>query len=385
MSQITAIMVLEKYANDCISCGICQDTCSLLGNAEVQLGDIARQIVDGSATQEVIGLIQRCDLCGLCAQECVGDQNPDKMIEAAREVLITQGKISVEEYSPLLVDQDWNTFSLYRETFNIRYSDLQRDSYDVLFFPGCTLAAYSPELTRTSYHWLETQGMVTGFSDLCCGKPLGSIGLNDRVDQLHQYLLIQMQKAGAHRLVTACPNCYYHLAGNLPGIKVLSLYRMMKDAGVRWEQSERLTVHDSCPDRNELFIGGDIRQILAGSDLVEMEHYGKTTICCGSGGIVSMIDPDLCQERARQRIQEYEVTGASRLVTACMACAHRLAKASQPNQVVHFLEMIFEIPVDYARVQVNLQNMWEGKVGRVNQSRLARARSFTVEEPASHA
>jgi len=174
--------------------------------------------------------------------------------------------------------------------------------------------------------------------------------------------------------VTACPNCYYHLSGFLPGIEVLSLYDLMVKNGLELKGEQPLSIHDSCPDRYDLGVGEDIRKLLVGYTQIEMEHTGKNTICCGSGGIVSMIDPELCQERAILRMKEWDNTKTEHCVTACMACAHRLARASNPGNVIHILELVFNIPVDYAQIDHNAQAMWEGKQGKNNLARLSQSR-----------
>jgi fumarate reductase (CoM/CoB) subunit B len=368
---------LEKVADACIECGICEGSCSLLNSLGITPGEIARQVLAGTASQQIIDLVQRCDLCGLCGQDCLVNLQPVEVIAAAREMLILSGQISLDDYQAMLTDQDWNFFSLYRDTYGVSYNDLAREHYDTLFFPGCTLASYSPELTRATYQWLESQGMLLGFSDLCCGKPLASIGLSERTAQLHHYLGEQMRRAGATKLVTACPNCYHHLKDYLPGVQVCSLYDLMRQAGIRLVGLERLSVHDSCPDRYGVSVGKDIRDLLAGFELIEMEHYGQNTLCCGSGGIVSMIDPDLCQARAERRMREWTATNAQRCVTACMACAHRLGRAAQPGQVVHCLELIFGISVDYEQIEINSKGIWECKWGEYNLYRLSQARLIT--------
>jgi len=369
--------IINQYSDDCIQCGVCLNSCDLINELGITPGEIARAFLENQVSDDIRNAVLRCDLCGLCGVGCLVNLLPPDFIVAARESLINSGRMSLEDYQSMLVDQDWNFFTLYRDTYGVSYQDLESPNYDTLFFPGCTLASYSPELTRAVYGWLSEQGMNLGFSDLCCGKPLSSIGLTNRTHRLHHYISQQMQNAGAKSLVTACPNCLYHLKGFLPGIEVISLYDLMIEKGLNLKGEKRLSIHDSCPDRFDLGVGDDIRRLLAGYDHVEMEHSGSNTICCGSGGIVSMIDPELCEERARRRMEEWEVTQTDHCVTACMACAHRLARASQPGNVIHVLELMFNIQVGYGQIDQNAQAMWEGEKGKINLDRLSQARLIT--------
>jgi Fe-S oxidoreductase len=95
-------------------------------------------------------------------------------------------------------------------------------------------------------------------------------------------------------------------------------------------------------DDHTLFHDG----LLAGYPQMEMPSRGVDTICCGSGEIVSAVDPDLCPGRASCRLAEFSASGADACVTSCMACAHRLARAGVPGQVRHCQEYVFGLAVD---------------------------------------
>jgi len=375
---------LEKFRDDCTNCGDCQTVCSILNDFRLSPGEIAGQVAYDQVNNDVLDVIKRCALCGLCSQECLEELNPADMFMNAREVLVQRGIITSEEYDVMLVDRDWNFFTIYRDTFGIQFEDLKAETYDTLFFPGCTLASYAPELTRVVHQWLIGKGYNVGFTEMCCGKPLVSIGLKECMDQMMNDLRRQMQTAGASRLITACPNCLHLLAENLDDIQVLSLYDLMVAKGLQLQGTTRLTIHDSCPDRYSLQTGEALRQVLNGYELVEMEHHGNNTICCGSGGIVSMIDPDLCFSRARERMSEFERSRADLCVTACMACSQRLASAANPGEVVHCLELIFELPVDYTQIQGNIKAMWDGEWGVYNLHRLSQAQIMTREDETSY-
>lgn len=374
MGANLASKTLEKFSDECIDCGVCLSTCALLNDLGLSPGEIAEAILQDQVDAGCLAAIQRCDLCGHCSQDCLVNLNPADLIKAAREVLIQKGRINPEDYDVMLVDRDWNFFSIYRETYGIHYDDLFADQCEALFFPGCTLAAYSPELTRAAFNWLQEQGLQVGFTDLCCAKPLDSIGLCTEADRYLNRLRALLSTSGTRQIITACPNCEAHLrATQIPNVEIRSIFSMIVAAGIRLSGKDRLTFHDSCPDR---YVGQnprDVRAILAGYPMVEMASHGKNSICCGSGGIVSMVDPDLCTHRARRRTAEFSDSGAGTCVTGCMACAHRLARVADPGQVRHCLEYVFDIQVDYAQVEDNTHKMWEGSQGEVNIQRLTEA------------
>lgn len=373
MSAKDALRALEEFTDECIQCDVCLNVCELLQNLGLTPGEIAGAVVKGQLSDEVVAAIQRCAMCGLCSEECLVNLKPQEMMAAARELLIRNGVISALDYDMMLVDRDWNFFSIYRDTYGIQYQDLVLENCDTLFFPGCTLSCYAPELTRAVYTWLAGRGGEVGFADRCCAKPLFSIGLTERGNRMVSDLQKWFVQTGARRVVTACPNCFYKLQGRIHDVQIVSINSVLRQAGLRLEGSRLLAVHDSCPDRHSLTIGKDIRTMLGGYPLKEMEHHGENTICCGSGGIVSMIDPDLCEARTQKRIEEFQRSGAEQCITACMSCSQRLSRYAAAGQVLHYLELIFDIPIDYDQVHANIQAMWEGEWGEYNRYRLSQA------------
>lgn len=378
--NLESVKVLSQCSEQCRQCGLCVSACDLLRDSGFDHGEIAKQLLEGTDSSELRDLIERCDLCGFCTRDCPSALSAGVLFESARSLLVDQGGLPLDGFEPMFVDRDWNAFSLYRDIYKINYDDLKRDHYNTLFFPGCSLATYGPELTRAAYGWLQSQGMVLGFTDLCCGKPLASLGLESRKEQLQLHLLSELRDAGATRIVTVCANCHGDLAGNLEGIEVVSLYKLLREAGVRVSGARSLTVHDSCADRESGAIGADVRAILGGHLVLEMEHTGKDTICCGAGGIVPLVDPDLCLSRTRRRVDELDRSGASCMVTSCMACSRRLSPLAQKGQVRHCLELVFNLQIDHEQIARNQEAMWQGELGELNLERLEKAELFTQEE-----
>lgn len=365
---------LEKTLKSCTGCQACSSDCQLLE----ELGDltpheVAEQVLTGQVDEKVLHFILRCDLCGLCAQSCPEETDIPAMVIAARQVLAENGITDLQLYRAMWVDHDWNAFNIYRDTYQIDYSELIKTRCDTLFFPGCALSSYAPELTHAAIGWLAEQGGEAGLSLMCCGLPLAQIGAAERAERYMILLWQAVSERMACRIVTACPMCYYHLyQSEARGeIEVVSLYQLMADAGVYAPASGsgKLTVHDSCPDR-EGKMGKHVRQILSKHEMVEMAHNGAATICCGSGGIVSMIDPELCTQRAEARLAEFYDVDADMCVTYCMSCAHRLSRAAGPGKVRHLLELAFNQSLDYTQIQHRSEAMWQDQWGEYNIHRL---------------
>jgi fumarate reductase (CoM/CoB) subunit B len=368
--------VLGNVQNECNGCQACSSGCPLLADlGELTLPEIAEQVADGQPSKQARNFIQKCTLCGRCTRHCPSAVDVHAMVTAARTVLAENSPAGLELYRPVWVDYDWNIFTLYRDTYHIDYRDLIKDKCETLFFPGCALSSYGPELTRASFKWLSERSRNVGLLLACCGLPLVQMGAAERAAKYMATLRQTVNATGARRIVTVCPTCHCHLQGQpwLAGTEVISIYQLMVEAGVHAPVSRRrkITIHDSCPERR-VKLGGYMREILGNYDAVEMVHSGTETICCGSGGLVGVIDPAACSRQAEVRMAEFRQVAVVLCVTYCVICALTLS-AVAPGKVRHILELVFNLPVDYAEIQRRSEAMWQGEPGKVNFKRLAKS------------
>ncbi len=97
-----------------------------------------------------------------------------------------------------------------------------------------------------------------------------------------------------------------------------------------------VTYHDPC----DLGRGGRVfdepRAIMAripGLTLVEMEHNREHCLCCGGGGNLEMIDPDLSAAMAKRKVEEAVATGAEAIITNCQQCVRTMMTYAKRNKV----------------------------------------------------
>ncbi len=360
---------LHDAVGQCCKGRPCLAVCPLLESSAP--ADVARAVLSEGVPKDVVDRVSTCSLCGLCNEACPDGVDIQSLMKAARTLLIQGGAIDAESYRHLWVDHDWNVFTLYRKEYGLDegYRDLIKDRCQTLFLPGCMLANEGPGLVRLATKWLARQGEDVGVSIQCCGATLDEIGLQERVEGYSTKLWAHIRQTGARRVVTACPTCQARIVetDDNHDIAVVSLYQLMAESGLRVAAAEnrRITVHDSCSDRDGQ-IGSSVRELLQGNALVEMRHHGRNTICCGSGGLVSAIDPELCRERAEQRLKEVEDAEADTCVTYCMSCAHRMAGSETRDTVRHILELIFDERVQHQEFDARALALFEGEHGEEN-------------------
>jgi Fe-S oxidoreductase len=98
----------------------------------------------------------------------------------------------------------------------------------------------------------------------------------------------------------------------------------------------RYTIHDPCTMRFENEVQDSIRDLvsLAGGIVVEMNHSGAKTLCCGEGGAVGFRENENKNEWQNRRKNE---AGSLPMVTYCAGCTVSLHSPTTK----HILDIVF--------------------------------------------
>ena len=400
----------QDASDQCIQCGGCAPRCELLEPQDITLGGIAARGLDllrktgyfSSADQadhalpqtlspvvqtemnesrDFYALQRRCCLCSHCTAECPGNVSASAVMKGWRHLFALAGLLDPADSKSVMVDNRWHIFSVYRKVYGIEYPEFPAletvgsGRVSTLFFPGCSLVSYAPELTRSVCGWLKKQSISFALTDSCCGSPLSSAGLRERADALKQSLRERIRAAGIERVITVCAGCGEELRAALGGdIPIVPLPQLLMKAGVTLSPPKSMAVptpvalFDSCHDRDGGH--GEALRILTGAlPRVELPHHGMDTLCCGAGGAVAAFDPGLCTKRVERVLAECLQAGAAALISSCPTCTYTFAAAllngvsSAGLESRHYLELLFDCPLDWRRIFANLQDMWEGEHG----------------------
>jgi len=68
-------------------------------------------------------------------------------------------------------------------------------------------------------------------------------------------------------------------------------------------------------------------------ELVEMESNREQCKCCGGGGNLEMVDPELSAALAQEKIKEIQATGADTVITACQQCVRTIMTTARRNKI----------------------------------------------------
>lgn len=209
-----------------------------------------------------------------------------------------------------------------------------------IFFPGCSLPGLLPGATLALYHRLQAISPTIGILLDCCHKISHDLGRK----QTHQVYLTQLtQLLDAHdivTLVTACPSCLQALSGLPDRFTVTTAYQQLNLAPTlerpRLSPGTTFTIHDPCTVRFRPSLQDAVRQLCHSLDVPveETAHAREATFCCGEGGGVGFVAPQLTEAWRQRRKAE---TGDRTVITYCAGCTSSLGRH---QQAIHLTELL---------------------------------------------
>ncbi len=218
-------------------------------------------------------------------------------------------------------------------------SGLLRKRAEVIYFVGC-MSSFSPQIQdipAAVVQVLEKAGVdfaILGENEWCCGYPLIVAGMQSEAAQLIEHNTKVIEKTGASKVVFSCPSCYrtfkeyYSLDAELyhhtEFIQELIEEKKLKLRGL----NAKLTYHDPCDLGRHSGIYEPPRRVLRAlkAELVEMPRAREIALCCGGGGDLELVEPELTTDISITVAREAQETGAGVLVTACQQCKRVLKK-----------------------------------------------------------
>lgn len=223
------------------------------------------------------------------------------------------------------------------------------------FLPGCSLSSYNPEAVAKTVAYLKAS--LPKFSAIlkCCGKPTKDIGQYELFRKRFAGLLLDIKDVNVDEMIFACPNCKATFDKESE-IVTKSLWEILPQIGLPEEVRGKakdsdmvFTIHDACSARFDKEMQDGIRWILKelGYQYVESACARENTKCCGFGGQVNPVNPEMSKKVMQRRIETLEDYP---VVVYCSSC--RSAFMQSEVKAWHILDLIWG-PVVYAGDEPN--------------------------------
>jgi Fe-S oxidoreductase len=364
-------MSMEYYTLDkCMQCGICSSSCP-------------NGLVNDSAPFSPRTFIQRvrlgllnlsedelwkCTHCGNCQMVCPYEIPFLDVMNSLRNLVIEQGvghvPISIRSALASIAScgNPWKTDAAERIAW-LQQLDIPRGAGDpettVYLFLGC-MAGYDQRSRRTAetaMRLLARAGIafeILAAEEVCCGDSARRVGDFATFNQVKQTNKQNFVSKGVRTIYTLSPHCYESIHNLyewdesykirvIPFLTILHQWMVDGTFSPKKELQGRVTFHDPCFFSKHLGLVDEPRQILEclpGLEYVEMEHYGKKSLCCGGGGGGIWRDTARGERLAELRLAEALRTGADRIITSCPYCQAMLEDARKGDETFSQLEIM---------------------------------------------
>ncbi len=340
-------------AERCLDCQCleCVRVCDYLEKHKAYPKTYARQIYNNAAIvkgQHLANkLVNSCSLCGLCAKVCPEDFAMAELCLTARQDMVARGVMPQSAHEFALEDMA----AANGPDFALCLPDPATGAASALFFPGCQLSASHPHHVESVYAYLrkyltnEMGSAGVGLMLGCCGIPAHWAGQERLFCEAVEAFARKWEELGKPHIIAACSGCLsvfrqpaFRLAA--PGLAAVSLWEVLNALPLPGNgilPRPFLALHDPCTARDDPAFRQAVRSLAdrLGIPWKELPLSGELTECCGFGGLMSQVDPELGRTVAARRAAE----SRRDYLAACAMCRDRLFKAGK--RTWHLLDLVF--------------------------------------------
>ena len=255
----------------------------------------------------------------------------------------------------VLAYQHWSSSPLFTSILTHKKGAYRR----TVFMPGCALASYSPWLVHTTYAHLSRALPGLGLVQHCCANPVLSTGDTAQFAYYYGKLEQELEKKELDTVIAACANCQVTLQSASPNLKVRSLYEVLLETGIPQRDYHTLppaVLHDPCPIRQEAALHASVRSLLRQMrcPFEEFPRNRAHTLCCGSGGMLALTNPDRALAMMRRRAAQ---SAREVAISYCQSCVASLTRGGKRGW--HLLDLVFgELPPDFVQPKQSPLRRW---------------------------
>ena len=341
-------IIQETKTYYCLECGKCTSICPV---ARYDPSFSPRMMIENAllGLEDELIFNQKlfsCLTCYTCQQRCPCDVDFPVFVQKARSIAQNNGQHGICAHSGQL-----QSLARLMASPDIKQRRLEwlskeycvSDESDVLFWVGCApyfepifeeIGFSALDITRASLKILNSLGIKPKLlaDEKCCGHDALWTGDVETFKKLAQHNAAQIKEAGVKKIVFSCPEGYrtfkldypnygFGLNCELQHISEFLAERLKAESCQLSAIRKKVTYQDPCRLGRHLGIYDAPRKVLEsipGIELIEMEHSGEDSICCGTSAWTNC-DSYSNMIRA-ERLSEAKATGAEVLITSCPKC-----------------------------------------------------------------
>jgi len=382
----------DKILRNCVHCGFCTATCptyQLLGNElDSPRGRIylIKQVLEGSEITHKTQLhLDRCLTCRACETICPSGVQYGHLLDIGRkyvDIKIKRSLFSWLQRKALILILPYPTRFSILFTVACYFNFLLPAQYKLrkpnkiklttphkiferkmILLSGCVQPTLSPKINAATIQLLNKLNieLVTIPENKCCGavthhlseerKTLNTIKTN--IDSWWPLI-----KSGIEAIIVNASGCsvmvkdygFILQADSHYSEKAKIISSLCKDISevlseidltpFKYNHNTRIAFHPPCTLQHGMKLSGVVEKIL------ETAGYQLTTIkdnhlCCGSAGTYSILQSDISNKLARNKINNLEADSPELIVTANIGCLNHLQNKTA-LKVKHWVELFYD-------------------------------------------
>jgi L-lactate dehydrogenase complex protein LldE len=235
----------------------------------------------------------------------------------------------------------------------------------IQLFATCLAEQFCPAVLRNTVELLERAGVAVSFPEgqTCCGQPFFNSGAWSRARTLADRW-IEVFDASDAAIVSPSGSCVDMVRHHLPelyepgspmqqraravGRRTYELSQFLvdelgvRDVGARFDG--RATYHASCHQLRGLGVRDQPKALLGEVAGLEVVPLDGEDVCCGFGGVFSVIYPEVSAAMVERKARSIEATGADVVVACDAGCLMNiggcLKRYGSPVRAVHLAELL---------------------------------------------
>jgi heterodisulfide reductase subunit D len=331
---------------------------------------LMRGVIEGEIefTPRLADIFFTCSTCGSCRVHCPVDLPTTEIFEVFRADLVKQ-ELSLPQHI-VMEQKTLKERNPYGEAQEGRSAWL-KESFEFgkqapfAYFVGCTSSFRQKEIAQATFQILKKAGLdftLLGPEEWCCGSPLFRTGQLETAKMVAQHNIEKLKALGVTTIIFSCAGCFRTFQTDYPkyfgklDFKIESIssfiLSLIKEGKLEFKEGPTIdvTYHDPCHSsrmtKKPDYTPRKLIKAVSWLHLVEMKSIEKGSMCCGAGGGLKAVNPELALKIASARLQQAKPLHVQYLVSTCPFCKRNLADAQQtldlPIQVVDLTELIAE-------------------------------------------